>query len=157
MSETPWVPGSTEEASAASNAPTDFTPITTREEFEERIRGRLTKQASKFSDYEEVKAVAQDAQQRITQLQQELEAERFTTVRNTVASTKGVPAHRISGNTQEELEASAEAYLAEIADLTKARQPRKTGLASGATGTDNRLDPKEKAAAMIQQMFRSGG
>ena len=104
-----------------------------------------------------MKAVAQDAQQRITQLQQELESERFVTVRNTVASTKGVPAHRISGNTQEELEASAEAYLAEVADLTKARQPRKTGLASGATGTDNRLDPKEKAAAMLQQMFKNGG
>jgi hypothetical protein len=156
MSETPWVPGSTDEAS--SDAGTDFKPITTQEEFEQRIKGRLNKQASKFSDYEDVKAVAQDAQQRITQLQHELESERFNTVRTTVASTKGVPAHRISGNTQEELEASAEAYLAEVADLTKAtRQPRKTGLSSGATGTDNRLDPKEKAAAMLQQMFNNGG
>ena len=155
MSETPWVPGSTDEAS--SDAGTDFKPITTQEEFEQRIKGRLNKQASKFSDYEDVKAVAQDAQQRITQLQHELESERFNTIRTTVASTKGVPAHRISGNTQEELEASAEAYLAEIADITKARQPRKTGLASGATGSDNRLDPKEKAAAMLQQMFSNGG
>ena len=86
MSETPWVPGSTDEAS--SDAGTDFKPITTQEEFEQRIKGRLNKQASKFSDYEEVKAVAQDAQQRITQLQQELESERFVTVRNTVASIK---------------------------------------------------------------------
>jgi len=156
MSETPWVPGTSDEAS--SDAGSDFKPITSQEEFEQRIKGRLNKQASKFSDYEDVKAVAQDAQQRITQLQQELETERFNTVRNTVASSKGVPAHRISGNSQEELEASAEAYLAEVADITKStRQPSKRGLASGATGSDSRLDPKDKAAAMLQQMFSKGG
>jgi len=155
MSETPWVPGTTDEASAETS---DFKPITSQEEFEQRIKGRLNKQASKFSDYEDVKAVAQDAQQRITQLQQELETERFNTIRSQVASTKGVPAHRISGNSQEELEASAEAYLAEVADLTKStRQSPKKGLSSGASGSDSRLDPKEKAAVMLQQMFNKGG
>ena len=163
MSETPWVPGQADTQEAS-----DFEPIASQDEFDKRVSARLARERAKFADYDQLKSKVEEiesasksevqkALDKVNQLQSELESERFNAIRSQIASTKGVPAHRISGATQEELESSADAYLAEVADLTKARAPKKTGLSSGATGTDNRLDPKDKAAAMLQQMFRSGG
>jgi hypothetical protein len=93
----------------------------------------------------------------MAQLEKELESERFNTVRTAVASAKGVPAHRISGSTVEELESSADDYLAEVTELSKAQKPKATSYKSGATGSDSRMDPKTKSAAMIGQLFRQGG
>lgn len=152
MSETPWVPGETETA----NETPDFEPITSQQEFEKRIKGRLSKQAQKYADYDELKSFASEAQTKISELTKELETERFNAIRTQVASAKGVPAHRINGSTPEELEASADEYLAEIASIAKAK-PVKTALRSGATGTDNQIDQKDKAAMMLQQMFGQGG
>ena len=161
-----------EENISTEATPTDFEPIVSEEQLEKRIGARLARERSKYADYSDLKSKAaefdklqeatkteaQKVSERITQLEKELESERFNTVRAKVASEKGVPAHRISGATPEELEASADAYIAEIADITKPRTPRTGGaLKSGATGSDNRLDPKEKAAAMLQQMFKNGG
>lgn len=154
MSETPWVPGHTD-APAETSEPA-FEPITSQAEFEKRIKGRISKVASKYSDYDELKSFASEAQTKLSQLEKDLETERHNALRTQVAYEKGVPAHRISGSTPEELEASAEAYLNEIADIAKPKSP-KTSLKSGATGSDNRMDPKEKAAMMLQQMFGQGG
>jgi hypothetical protein len=161
------------EENISTEAPAnDFEPIVSEEQLEKRIGARLARERAKYSDYSDLKSKAaefdklqeatkteaQKVAERITQLEKELESERFNTVRSKVASEKGVPAHRISGATPEELEASADAYIAEIADITKPRPPRNTGaLKSGATGSDNRMDPKEKSASMIQQIFRQGG
>jgi len=93
--------------------------------------------------------------ERINALEKELETERFNTVRSQIASKKGVPAHRISGATPEELEASADDYLAEVAELAKQQRPKPSSYKSGATGSDNRMDPKEKAAQALRSL-RSG-
>lgn len=154
MSETPWVPGQDAETTEADEPA--FEPITSQAEFEKRIKGRISKVASKYSDYEELKTFASEAQTKLSQLEKDLETERHNALKTQVAFERGVPPHRISGSTVEELEASAEAYLNEVADIAKPKAP-KTSLKSGATGSDNRLDPKEKAAMMLQQMFGQGG
>jgi hypothetical protein len=160
-----------EENISADATSTDFEPIVSEEQLEKRIGARLARERAKYADYSDLKTKAaefdklqeasksevQKVSERMAQLEKELESERFNNVRTAVASAKGVPAHRISGATPEELEASADAYLAEIADIAKPRPPRSGSLKSGATGSDNRLDPKEKSAAMIQQIFRQGG
>jgi DNA repair exonuclease SbcCD ATPase subunit len=151
MSETPWVPGN----DAPESETPDFAPITSQEDFEKRIKGRLSQVQKKYSDYEDLKSFASEAQTKIADLTKELESERFNAIRTQVATTKGVPAHRIDGSTQEELEASAEQYLAEINEIAKPKA--KTTLKSGATATGNQLDPKDKAALMLQQMFGQGG
>ena len=155
-----------------SEAPSEFDPITSQEAFDKRVAARIARERAKYADYNDLKtkaqkleeiesaskSEAQKAQEQVAQLQKELEAERFNTVRNRVASKHGVPAHRISGSTEEELDASAADYLAEISELGKSRQQKPpSALKSGATANDQRLDPKEKAAAMVAQMFRSGG
>jgi hypothetical protein len=157
MSETPWVPGQDDSAAADDNSgDSDFEPITSQQEFEKRIKGRLNKQAQKYADYDQLRSSVSEAQQKISQLENELNSERNNVLRTQVASSTGVPAHRLSGSTIEEMEASAEQYLAEISELTKSSKPARGVGKSGATGSDNRLDPKEKAAAMLQQMFRPG-
>jgi DNA repair exonuclease SbcCD ATPase subunit len=153
MSETPWNPGPSDTSDAADTS--DFAPITSQQEFEKRIKGRLSQVQKKFSDYEDLKSFASEAQTKIADLTKELETERFNSVRNQIAADKGVPAHRINGSTPEELAASAEEYLAEIADIAKPKA--KTPLKSGATATGNQVDPKDKAALMLQQMFGMGG
>lgn len=156
MSETPWVPGNNDAAPADTEQP-DFEPITSQQDFEKRIKGRINKVAQKYADYDELKSFASEAQTKISQLSQELENERFNAMRTQVAAEKGVPPHRINGSSLEELEASAEDYLNEINQLAKSRNPKGSALKSGATGTGNQIDPKDKAAMMLQQMFGLGG
>lgn len=155
MSETPWVPGNDAAATEQEQQP-DFEPITSQQDFEKRIKGRINKVAQKYADYDDLKSFASEAQTKISDLTKELETERFNVQRNQVAAEKGVPAHRISGSTLEELEASAEEYLNEISQMTKSKNPRGS-FKSGATATGNQIDPKDKAAMMLQQMFGLGG
>lgn len=147
----------------------DFDPITSQEEFDKRVSARIARERAKYADYSDLKAKAsqfdeiqqaaksetEKALERISALEKELETERFNTVRSQIASKKGVPAHRISGATPEELEASADDYLAEVAELAKQQRPKSNSYKSGATGSDNRMDPKEKAAHALRSL-RSG-
>jgi histone H3/H4 len=153
-----------EENISAEATPTDFEPIVSEEQLEKRMGARLARERAKYADYSDLKTKAaefdklqeasksevQKVSERMAQLEKELESERFNTVRTTVASAKGVPAHRISGSTVEELETSAEDYLAEVSELAKAQRPKATSYKSGATGSDNRLDPKDRAAAVVR-------
>jgi len=142
----------------------EFEAITSQEDFDKRVSARIARERAKYADYTDLKTKAaefdklqeasktevQKVSERMAQLEKELESERFNTVRTTVASAKGVPAHRISGSTVEELETSAEDYLAEVSELAKAQRPKATSYKSGATGSDNRLDPKDRAAAVVR-------
>lgn len=159
-----------EENISTEVTPTDFEPIVSEEQLEKRIGARLARERAKYADYTDLKTKAaefdklqeasksevQKVSERMAQLEKELESERFNTVRTAVASAKGVPAHRISGSTVEELETSAEDYLAEVSELAKAQRPKATSYKSGATGSDNRLDPKDRAAAAVRN-FRGRG
>jgi uncharacterized coiled-coil protein SlyX len=114
---------------------------------ERKIRSTAEKQVKELS----VKLESLEGQ--VPTLQKELLTER----RKTFAVTKDVPVEAITGDTPEEWEAAAEKLLAWRADQAKpAEKPAKTtsstSLKSGATGSDSRLDPQERAAAALRQM-----
>ncbi|WP_054953084.1 hypothetical protein [Flaviflexus massiliensis] len=69
------------------------------------------------AELEQVTADRAKDLERITSLEAELSALRESQadmLRETVAAVKGVPAHRITGSTREELEADAEKFLEEL-------------------------------------------
>jgi hypothetical protein len=151
----------------------DFQPITlgTQAEVDSFVGGRVKKERAKYADYGELKTKAAELDslkqasmsqadkdaQRIRELETALETERHANMRRDVAATKKVPADRISGTTREELEASADELLAFIAETVNANKPSRppTGLKSGATSADTRMDPQERAAAALRTL-RSG-
>ena len=104
----------------------EFDAITSQEDFDSRIQARLDRERKKYGDYEELKARAG----KFTELEEanRTESEKIAdrlaaaekraaelegaALRSTVAEAKGVPSALLSGSTQEELEASADALLA---------------------------------------------
>lgn len=103
-----------------------FKAPASQEELDRLIQGRLDRERKKFADYDELKKAAD----RLTQLEEanKSEAEKAVaraeaaekraaeleaaTLKATVAADKGVPAALLTGRTQEELEASADALIA---------------------------------------------
>lgn len=147
------------------------------------VAKRLAQQKKEhFADYDDLKAAATELQQikdasktesqklsdELTALKQQLaerddalQKETLKSLRAEVAATKRVPANRIHGATKEELEADADAYLAELAASEAAKPNRKpptaTGLKSGASSNgDTSANPQERAAAALREMRRSG-
>ena len=104
----------------------EFVAITSQADFDAAIQARIARERAKFADYDEVKAKAdklaefEDAQKTEAQKAQErLEAAEKRAVelelkatRAEVAATKGVPVELLSGSTQAELEAAADALIA---------------------------------------------
>lgn len=105
---------------------TEFEPIASQEALDKIIQARIARERKRFEDYDELKAKAsklaefeeaqkteaQRAQERLEAAEKraaELEAK---ATRAEVAAAKGVPAALLSGSTQEELEASADALIA---------------------------------------------
>lgn len=155
----------------------------TQAEVDRIVQQRLTRQKQQeFGDYDDLKAAAAELQtikdaskteqqklvDQLTAVQKQLsdkdsEISKLTVekLRAEVASTKGVPAGRLSGTTKEEIEADAEAYLSEIASLREAAPKRKppapAGLKSGASSSgDTSANPQERAAAALRELRRSG-
>ena len=177
MTETPT---STTEPDTEPSTP-EFQPITLESQADvDKFIGAAKKQAraneaAKYPNYEtfKTKAGQYDSMQaasmtqtekdaaRIRELEnliadrdQALATERHAGLRRDVASAKGVPADRITGETREELEASAD----ELLEWQKATSPSKprppvAGLKSGASNTDARMDKKEQAAALLRQFY----
>lgn len=149
----------------------DFEPIVSQEDFEKRIGARLARESKKYADYSDLKAKASkldelEAQaaeanksweERYKSLETTVAQKDLEILRIQVASVKGVPANRINGKTREELEADADELLSLISKQKEAEKPKlpSTGLKSGATGTDSRLDPKERAAAAMRSFRRT--
>jgi hypothetical protein len=156
---------------ASGTTQSEFDPILTQEDFDKRTKARIARATAKYADYSDLQAKAQRLAQleaanlseaekqteRIRALEAELQTERHSNLRRDVATAKGVPANRISGSTREELEESADELLAFIAErATPATKTPKPVGTSGATNTDSRLDPKQRAAAAIRQWAGSG-
>jgi hypothetical protein len=151
----------------------------TQSEVDRIVAERVAREKQKFADYDDLKAAAtrlkeienaskseqQKAQERIEELTKQL-AERDQQVaqatqaslKASVAAEKGVPASALTGNTKEELEASADEILAwRDAAKPPTRKPPATGLKSGASSSgDTSANPQERAAAALREMRRSG-
>lgn len=133
-----------------------FKPIDSQEDLDRIIEKRLARERAKFADYEEVKAKAakvdeieeekksdlQRALDQIEALKAEAEqskaaaaqAERAVLVEK-VAASKGVPAKYLSGDSEDDLVASADAFLDDVSAIAKPAQ-------SGYVPTAGTGDPK---------------
>lgn len=145
----------------------DFQPITSQDALDKLIGQRIDRVKKQYAGFDELKAKAekfdefqeaaksdlQRAQERAAQLENELNSEREARVRESIAAQKGVPVTALTGSTPEELEASADALL-EWRQAQQRDKPGKParGLKSGVTGSDQRLDPKEAAAAALRSL-----
>lgn len=150
----------------------EFKPIETQEQFDEMVKERIerAKRSAVPEDYEDLKAKAarleeieekgktelQKAQEAAATAQRELESLRASAARadlaQRVAQEKGVPVSLITGESQEEMERSADALLAwkTPAPAPKVKAPgahdtsKQTGAADG-----YELAKRELAKAMF--------
>lgn len=140
-----------------------FEPITTQDALNKIIEQRVTRERAKFADYADLKKKAADfdsvqktAEERIAAIESELKAERRQAMKATVSAETGTPAKWIQGETLEEMQASAADFQAELAARTKSeKRPAPAGLKSGASSSDSRLDPQERAAAALRNYTKN--
>lgn len=138
----------------------EFKPIETQEEFDAAIKARIeraqAKAAERFSDYDDLKARAEQAdalRARVSELEGEASArakvDEAETIRRKVSKATGVPAELIAGDDEEAMTASAEAIAA------FARRPAAPDL--GSAGAFSRLgggtDPKGDFARAMGELF----
>lgn len=120
----------------------EFAPITSQEDFEKRLGGRLAQERKKYEDYDQLKekaaeydkyvesqkTEAQKNAERLAALEKENETLKFEKLRDKVAQEKKLPAKlaaRLRGATQAELEADADELLEA---MPKAATPPATGM-----------------------------
>lgn len=115
----------TEESNGQNQGAREFQAITSQEDFDKAIQARIVRERAKFENFDQYKAdaaelakirdsqktEAQKQQDAIDAVQRELAIERSARLRAEVAAAKSVPAELLSGSTQEELEASADALI----------------------------------------------
>lgn len=109
-----------------------FNPINTQEEFDAAIKDRLERERGKYADYEDLKTqVSTLTTERDTALQQVADRDakiaKYETdsVKTRIAREKGIPAemaHRLTGNTEEEIAQDADA-MAKIFQEAKGAAP----------------------------------
>jgi len=134
----------------------DFQPITSQDALDKIIGQRIDRVKKQYAGFDELKAKAEkfdEFQESAKSDLQRAQEERQMRVRESIAAKKGVPAHALTGSTPEEFEASADVLL-EWRQAQQRDKPGKParGLKSGVTGSDQRLDPKEAAAAALRSM-----
>lgn len=116
----------TEETNGQGAGASEFAAITSQEDFDKAIQARIARERAKFADYEQVKAEAAElakiresqkseaekAQERLEAAERRAAELELKATRAEVAAAKGVPAGLLTGSTQDELEASADALIA---------------------------------------------
>jgi len=117
----------TEETNGQSTEAKEFQAITSQEDFDKAIQARIARERAKIpTDYDELKAKAaklaefeesqkteaQKAQERLDAAEKRAAELEIKATRAEVAAAKGVPVELLTGSTQEELEAAAEALIA---------------------------------------------
>lgn len=174
-SSTPSAPAATQGGAGggASPAATEFEAITSQEEFDRRLSARLARERSKFGDYDELKAKAEQFDEakrsemaETERLKADLETERAArqaaeqaSLRASVAAAKGVPAGALTGVTREEMEAQADEMIAWRDQNAPKQEPKRfdiDNLKSGATARGaGDGDPKALAAEALRNLRRS--
>ena len=144
------------------NAADEFKAPASQEELDRIIQSRLARDRAKFADYDELKKAAE----KLSQLEEanKSEAEKSAAraeaaekraaeleakaVRAEVAAAKGVPVNLLTGSTQEELEAAADALIA-------FRGEQKAGPTSGSLGRVNQNTVKGTPGEQFADFFQS--
>lgn len=116
----------TEEIDERGTETKEFQAITSQEDFDKAIQARIARERAKFMNYDEGQAAiaklkefeesqkteAQKAQERLDAAEKRASELELKATRAEIAAAKGVPVELLSGGTQEELEASADALIA---------------------------------------------
>ena len=103
----------------------EFQAITSQEDFDKAIQARIARERAKFSDYDDLKAKAdqfaqwEEAQKteaqktadRLAAAEKRAAELEVKALRAEVAASKGVPAELLTGSTKQELEAAADALI----------------------------------------------
>lgn len=103
-----------------------FVPPASQEEFDRIVQARLDRERKKYGDYDDLKAraaklaeiesanqtEAEKVQARLDAAEKRASELEAKALRSEVAASKGVPAALLTGSTQEELEAAADALIA---------------------------------------------
>lgn len=152
----------TEQAAAEVKA---FEAITSQEDFDRAIQKRIARERAGFADYDDLKAraaklaeieaanqtEAEKAQARLDAAEKrasELEAKALEAeakaLKSEVAAAKGVPAALLTGSTQEELEAAADALI-EFRGEQKPAAPSSSAIAR--TNATQKTDDYDTAIA----------
>lgn len=129
------------------------------------VQERLARERQKYADYDELKSKAEAADssktdlekltEQIEALKAENETNKAKALRADVASSKGVPAALLTGNSQEELEAQADALLKFAEDRapksdSKDSRP-KEALRSGAANNERAESAADIAKTVMRQ------
>lgn len=125
--ETAQTTGTEETNEQGTDAAKEFQAITSQEDFDKAIQARIARERAKIpADYEELRTAkaeldkiresqrtdAEKAQERLDAAEKRASELELKATRAEVAAAKGVPAALLSGSTQEELEAAADALIA---------------------------------------------
>ena len=137
----------------------DFKPITSQEEFEQRLGKRLERERGKFADYDDLKAKAarldeiekanqteaERAQARLAELEAELSQTRSESLRLRIATEHGITDADdirlfLTGADEETLAAQAKRLVERTADRKKAgpHVPREGATPSATSGDEDR-------------------
>ena len=153
---------STGEAQGTSTEATEFKAPASQEELNAIVEKRLARERAKYSNFDEIKAMAEKFDEveeskksdldkltgKLTKAEERaLKAERALLV-SEVAREKGVPVALLTGSTKEELEAAADALIAFRGDKPEEEPPAgPTSTALGDAGKPLPLngDPLEQA------------
>lgn len=125
MSENTEATANAGDNSTSEQEAAEFKAPSSQEELDRIIEARLARERKRFQDYDELKAKSEQLAQieEANKTEAEKAAERLAAaekraaeleakaVRAEVAAAKGVPASLLTGSTQEELEASADALI----------------------------------------------
>lgn len=153
-------------ADAGEHTETDsvetFKAPASQEELDRIIESRIARVRKGFGDYDELKARAEElakikeadkteaekAEARATAAEKRAADLEIRSLKAEVANAKGVPASLLSGNTQEELEAAADA-------LIEFRGEQKQSPSSGALGRVNKTTVKGSTGDVFADFFKN--
>lgn len=145
----------TEETNEQSTEVKEFQAITSQEDFDKAIQARIARERAKIpTDYEELKAAkaeldkiresqkteAEKVQERLDAAEKRAVELELKATRAEVAAAKGVPVELLTGGTQEELEASADALIAFRGEQKSAPSSSAIGRANTTNGTATTAD-----------------
>lgn len=129
------------------------------------VKERLARERQKYADYDDLKAKAEAADssktdlekltEQIESLKAENESNKTKALRSEIASAKGVPAALLTGSTQDELEAQADALLKFAEDRapkpdSNDGRPREA-LRSGAANNERSESAADIAKSIVRQ------
>lgn len=101
-----------------------FEPITTQEDLDRIVGARLSREREKYADYDQIKAVAEEASAAIAE-RDELRAQLTDAKRASIAASAGIPVELVVGDNEEAMQAHADRVAEFISERAEAEAESK--------------------------------